>query len=111
MKFKNWISLQELKFNSAGIDSQPTQTADTTAKVAQNWLAQGKNAPFQSQLLAQKSTSVLGPKLMDAGSQAIKAATPNIASQTTAPNVAAFLQTNLGLPKVITPTKPSQTRM
>lgn len=111
--FKNWIRFQEIKLGSDGArDNQATQTADATAQVAQNWLGQDQNADVQGQLVQGGSNrSALAPKLLDAGADAIDTMPGNIAKQTTAPMVASFIQSNLGLPQVVKPPKPGQVKM
>lgn len=113
--FNEWIGrkLHEIKLGSDGSrDNQATQTASATAAVAQNWLGQDQNADVQAQLVqGQGNRSALAPKLMDAGATAIDNAPGNMGATTTAPNVAAFLQNNLGLPNIIKPPKPTQVKM
>lgn len=115
LKFGEWIigQIDEIKLGSDGsTDNQVTQTNNATAKVAQNWLSQNINQKQQADLLkSQSSKSTLAPKLMDAGTVAIKQAPNNLGNVTTAPNVANFIQTNLGLPKVIQQPKPGQVKM
>jgi hypothetical protein len=101
--FKKWFELQEIVLGSDGQrDNQATQTAQATAQVAQNWLSQKANADLQAKLATGTTNhSVLGNKLTNAGADAIGTAPNTVATKTTAPAVAGFLQTQFGLPKVI----------
>jgi len=113
--FNEWIGrkLHEIKLGSDGSrDNQATQTSHATAQVAQNWLSQDQNADVQAQLIqGMGNKSALAPRLMDAGAEAIEKAPGNMGKTTTAPNVAAFIQSNLGLPNIIKPPKPTQVKM
>lgn len=104
ISFKNWL-LQEIAMGSDGTrDNQSTQTAQATAKVAQNWLANKKNSDQQTTIATgQKNPSTLAKNLINAGTQAVDTSPKNLSSQTTAPKVASFLQNQFKLPQVIKP--------
>jgi hypothetical protein len=111
--FKQWLAIQEIAMGSDGNrDNRSVQTNQAAVEIGQNWLANKRNAPVQANLVqgaAHRST--LGKDLLNAGADAMKTAKPGIAGQTTAPLVANFLQTNLGLPKVLRPLQTSRSMM
>lgn len=107
MSFKKWFSLDEIMLGSDGMrDNQATQTAQATSQVAQRWLGQDTNASLQAGLInGAGNRSTLANKLMNVGADAIEAAPSTVASKTTAPAVAGFVQNQFKLPNVIkTPT-------
>lgn len=115
LSFAEWIKnqLDEIVLGSDGQrDNQVVQTSQATSKVGQNWLANKQNADVQNQLVTGTShRSTLAGKLLDAGTQAVDSAPHTFANKTTAPLVANFLQSNLGLPKVLKPQKPGTFNM
>jgi len=113
IKFKEWILAQEVVFNSAGNkDVQPSQTSNATAKVGATFMGDRDFADTQANLVRQTGNrSILTKGLMTAGAQAIDSSPANVARKTTAPMVAGYLQSNLGLPQVIKPPQPTQVKM
>jgi hypothetical protein len=111
--FKTWLKIQEKTVGSDGIrDNTPTQTAQDTQAIASKWLGNPQNSVASSNLvqLGQSNKSALVHPLMNAGAQAIKFG-GGLAKGTDAPSVAGAIQTNLGLPSVIKPPKPTQVKM
>lgn len=108
--FKQWLQMQEIVMGSDGQrDNQTVQTSKAAAAVGQQWLGDKKNAGEQAAMVSGVGNkSTLGKKLLDAGTHAIGGASNSLAAKTTAPLVANFLQTNLGLPQVLKPMKPGQ---
>ncbi len=111
--FKQWIALQEIAMGSDGQrDNQSVQTAQSTAQVAQNWLADKSSAPQQTSIVNGLSNrSALAGKLLDAGTSAIQGAPTSMAKKTTAPAVAGFLQQQFKLPNVVKTQSPVGTFM
>lgn len=93
-------------------NNQATQTSAATAQVGQGWLSDPTNADDQSDMLhGVGNKSVLSNKVIGAATTALQKAPANIAKQTTAPMVANFLQSNMGLPKVVQPVQPTKVGM
>lgn len=111
--FKIWLHAQETVLGSDGArDNAPAQTAKDTQVVANKWMSNPKNAPITSDLvtMGQSHRSALTQPLLKAGAQAVKFA-GNFGKGVEAPAVAMNIQTNLGLPQVIKPPKPTQVKM
>lgn len=111
--FKDWL-LKELSLGSDGIrDNQPTQTAQATNKVAQNWLGSKSTVDQQTNLtnLGQTNTSALTKPLLTAGADALKLAGPTISGSVQAPDAAFQIQTALKLPTILKPPTPGKVKL
>ncbi len=102
--FKKWLLDEIVMGSDNNRDNQATQTAQATAQVAQRWLGQDVNANAQAQFATGTTNrSVLGNKLINAGADAVETAPDTLASKTTTPAVAGFLQNQFKLPQIIKP--------
>lgn len=106
LSFKQWLSLDEIVMGSDGQrDNQLTQTQQATAHVGNKWLADKATADTQANLISGSTNrSSLADTLTSVGADAVKKAGTK-GKTTSAPQVAQFVQKQLGLPNVIKPSK------
>lgn len=97
MKFKTWFT--ETVMNSAGNDTQPTQTNQATDQAAKSIMGSKKFTPVQSQLTASGgSPSAQRNQLVHAVADGFKSIVPPQVAPLTSPAPVAFnIQNSLGL--------------
>jgi len=105
MNFKTWLKTNETVRNSAGIDTQPTQTNQATDDASKSLMTNPAFASVQSKLTgASGSPSAQRNQLINFTTSNFKSAVPRQVAPLTSPAPVAFniqndLGLNLGIPK------------
>ena len=105
MNFKTWLKSNETTMNSAGVDTQPTQSQDATDTAAKSIISSPSFAPLQAKLTGTAgSPSGHRNQLVKAVTGNFKSTVPQQVAPLTSPAPVAFniqnsLGLNLGIPK------------
>jgi len=103
MNFKTWLKTNETVQNSAGIDTQPTQTNQATDQAAKSIMSNPKFATMQSKLMGSGNPSAQRKQLSKFAINNFNSVPKQVSSLTSpAPvmfNIQKSIGSDLGIPK------------